>query len=169
MLVKDVAQWRRLSQGRLDSGLWPGVSQSARGSDGTLSEPMTRTASMKHDFSIFEYMYRDGGNWKTHGALLLSGIASDGSRGLLRDCFEWEDLFVAEQVEVPSLCAAHWADDGEGPSDLDHADHEFVDLRPATDEEVAAMPLAGSLHDLMVRMRAAAGCWNVSLSPNCYL
>lgn len=124
---------------------------------------------MKCDHYVFEYLYRDAGNWKTYGALLLQGSSSEDSRALLRGCLEWEDLFVAEQVNVPSLCPAHWADHGEGPSDLDHAYHEFIDLRPATDEEVAAMPLAGALDEMMVRMRAAAGCWNVALSPNCDL
>lgn len=123
---------------------------------------------MKRDYCVFEYMYRDAGNWKTKGALLLAGDATE-VREPLRECLEWEDLFVAEQVGIASLCAEHWTSFGEGPSDLDHAYHEFVDLRPATDDELAVMPVAGSLDDVLVRMRAAAGCWNVALSPNCYL
>lgn len=119
------------------------------------------------EYSVFEYMYRDAGNWKTYGELLLTGDG-EGMRELLRECCEWEDLFVAEQVGVPSLCEEHFAACGEGPSELDHAYHEFVALRPAT-EEVAVMPVAGSLHDLLARMRAARGRWDVSLSPNCYL
>lgn len=121
-----------------------------------------------NDYCVFDYMYRDAGNWKTYGALLLAGDA-DEAGAPLRQCLEWEDLFVAEQVGVASLCARHWADHNAEPSDLDHAYHEFVGLRRATDEEVAAMPLAGSLHELIDRMRAAAGRWDVSMSPNCYL
>jgi len=120
-------------------------------------------ASMKHDYCVFEYMYRDAGNWNTHGALLLAGNA-DKACETLRQCLEWEDLFVAEQVGIASLCARHFADHGEEPSDLDHAFHEFIDLRPATAEEVASMSLAGSLDEMMVRMRATAGCWDVSMS-----
>ena len=119
-------------------------------------------------YCVFEYIYRDAGNWKTYGALLLTGNA-EGVRDPLRKLFEWEDLFVAEQVGIPSLCDEHFAACGEGPSDLDHAYHEFVDLRPATEGEVAAMSSAGALDDLMERMRAAAGRWDVTLSPNCYL
>lgn len=118
--------------------------------------------------TIFEYMYRDAGNWKTYGALLLNGDAQ-GVRESLRECFEWADLFVAEQVGIPPLCAEHFAACGEGPSDLDHAYHEFVDLRAATDAEVASMPVAGSLDELVARIRAAAGQWDVRLSPNCWL
>ena len=119
-------------------------------------------------YYVFEYMYRDAGNWKTYGALLLAG-GGNGTRELLRECFEADDLFVAEQVGIPSLCAEHFVSCGEGPSDLDHAYHEFVELRPAIDEEVVALSLAGSLDDLMKRMQAAAGHWDVTLSPNCYL
>lgn len=118
--------------------------------------------------AIFEYMYRDAGNWKTHGALLLTGDA-EGMREPLRKCFEWQDLFVAEQVGIPSLCAEHFAACVEGPSDLDHAYHEFVDLRLATEEEVASLPVVGTLDDVVKRIRAAAGRWDVTLSPNCWL
>lgn len=117
---------------------------------------------------VFEYMYRDGGNWKTRGTLLLTGEADDASKLIEQFC-EPGGLFVAEQVGVPSLCFEHFNSCGEGPSDLDHAYHEFTGLRPATDEEVAAMPLVGSLTNLMERVQAAAGRWDVSLSPNCHL
>jgi hypothetical protein len=123
---------------------------------------------MSAGYCVFEYMYRDAGNWKTHGALLLSGDAEDG-REALRECLEWGDLFVAEQVRVPSLCEQHFIDCGEGgPSDLDHAFHEFVDLRPATEEDLGSLAASGSLEELLGRMRTAAGCWDVSLSPNCW-
>jgi hypothetical protein len=118
------------------------------------------------NFAVFEYMYRDAGNWKTHGAMLLIGD-TEGVREPLRKLFEWGDLFVAEQVGIPSLCDEHFAACGEGPSDLDHAYHEFVDLRPATDEEVARLLVAGTLDGLVERMQAVAGCWDVTLSPNC--
>lgn len=129
---------------------------------------MSRPCRQARSYFVFEYMYRDAGNWKTYGALLLTGHA-EGVRESLRECFEWEDLFVAEQVDVPSLCAEHFVTCGEESSDHDHAYHEFVDLRPATKEEMAAMPVAGSLDDMVRRMQAAAGRWDVSLSPNCWL
>lgn len=118
---------------------------------------------------IFEYLYRDGGNWKTHGSVLLSGEAVDDASELIQRCCESGGLFVAEQVGVPSLCFEHFESCGEGPSDLDHAYHEFVGLRAATDEEATTMLLAGALGDLIQQMRAAAGHWDVTLSPNCYL
>ena len=69
---------------------------------------------------------------------------------------------------MPSLCRENWESVGEGPSELDHAFHEFVGLR-AVSAGKAKHPPCGSLEALVARMRAAAGRWDVSLSPNCEL
>lgn len=127
---------------------------------------MTGPRKLTH-FSVFEYLYRDAGNFKTHGALLLTGYTPDAD-ATLRACLEWDDQFVVEQVGIPSLCREHWESVGEGPSDLDHAYHEFARLRSATPEELA-LPHGGSLQALVGRLQAAAGRWNVRLSPNCDL
>ena len=121
----------------------------------------------KERCSVFEYLYRDGGNFKTHGLLRLSGW-DDEAEGIIRKCLEWGDQFVAEQVGVPSLCNEHWESVGEGPSDLDHAFHEFVCLRTPEPDE-ASLPVWGSVDELVSRMRAAARRWDVRLSPNCDL
>lgn len=49
---------------------------------------------------VFEYLYRDAGNWKTYGTMLLEGDAT-GAREELSACLEWGNNFVAEQVCVP--------------------------------------------------------------------
>ena len=117
---------------------------------------------------IFQYCYRDGGNWKTYGELLLIGDP-EGVVEPLRECLEWSDLFVAEQVGVPSLCTKHFESCADGPSDLDHAYHEFVGLRVATRSEVERLRATGGLQELMGRFRAASRRWDVTLSPNCWL
>jgi len=122
---------------------------------------------MDKDFTIFEYVYRDAGNFKTHGQVLLTG-ASEQVEAVIRGCLEWGDQFVAEQVRIPVLYEQHWEAVGDGPSDLDHAFHEFVGLRVATEEEAEAPPW-GSLDVLLDRMRGAARRWDVTLSPNCEL
>lgn len=122
---------------------------------------------MEDKSSIFEYLYRDGGNFKTHGRLRLSG-RDDEAEGIIRKCLEWGDQFVAEQVGVPALCNEHWESVGEGPSDLDHAYHEFVCLRTPEGDE-SSLPVWGSLEELVSRMRAAARRWDVRLSSNCDL
>lgn len=121
----------------------------------------------KDRYSVFEYRYRDGGNFKTHGRLLLTGQNPEGEQ-TIRRCLEWGDQFVAEQVGIPALCLEHWEAVDDGPSDLDHAYHEFVCLRSAGKDDAALEPW-GSLDTLLSRMRAAAGKWDVRLSPNCDL
>ena len=121
---------------------------------------------MDNRHCVFEYMYRDAGNWKTYGALLLVG-GPHGFRETLRGCLEWADLFVAEQVGVPSLYETHLIECDDGPSDLDHAYHEFVDLREATEADLVILKVVGSLDDLIAGMQKAAGHWDVRLSPNC--
>lgn len=118
-------------------------------------------------YTVCDYCYRDGGNFKTYGRLLLSG-QNDEAEGIIRKCLEWGDQFVVEQIGVPSLCDEHWESVGEGPSDLDHAFHEFVCLRSPETEE-PSLPVWGSLEELLSRMRAAARRWDVRLSPNCDL
>jgi hypothetical protein len=125
-------------------------------------------ADMTADYCVFEYMYRDAGNWKSFGSMLLIGDAN-ASRETLRKCLDWADLFVAEQVGIPSLYEAHLASCGSGPSDLDHAYHEFIELRVATEVDFYALKVSGSLGDLVDRMKLAAGHWDVTLSPNCWL
>ena len=114
---------------------------------------------------VFDYVYRDAGNWKTHGSVLLTGDVRS-VRDAIQACCEWGGLFVAEQVGIPSLCEKHWTDCGDGPSELDHAYHEFIDLRPASNEEIATMPIAGTLSAFLEQMRACAGRWDVTRSPN---
>ena len=122
---------------------------------------------MKGNFAVFEYMYRDAGNFKTVGRLLLSGWSPE-AEAVIRGCLEWDDQFVAEQIGIPTLCAEHWDSVGEDPSDLDHAFHEFLGLRPADNEDVG-LQVWGSLDEMLVRMQAAVGKWDVTLSPNCDL
>lgn len=122
---------------------------------------------MDKDFTMFEYVYRDAGNFKTHGQVLLTG-ASEQAEAVIRGCLEWGNQFVAEQVRIPALYEQHWEAVGDGPSDLDHAFHEFVGLRPASKEEAGDQPW-GSLDVLLGGMRSAAGRWDVTQSPNCDL
>lgn len=118
-------------------------------------------------YTVCEYCYRDGGNFKTYGRLLLSG-QNDGAEGIIRKCLEWGDQFVTEQIGVTTLCDEHWESVSDGPSDLGHAFHEFVCLRAPEGDE-SSLPVWGSLDDLVSRMRAAARRWDVRLSPNCDL
>lgn len=115
---------------------------------------------------VFAYQYRDAANWKTYGELLLAGEASEADISAVVSLFDGGDLFVAEQIGIPSLCEQHFID-YDGPSDLDHAYHEFFELRPATREDIDRMSIFATISDLFARITATGGRWDVRLSPNC--
>lgn len=118
-------------------------------------------------YCIFDYLYCDAGNWSTGGLLLLAGEATEDACRAIKAALEWPDLFVAEQVGVPSLCARHFESCGsDGPSELDHAYHEFCKLRPATPQEVESLTVFGSLETLIDKFVSTQGRWDVRLSPN---
>lgn len=116
---------------------------------------------------IFDYFYCDAGNWSTGGLLLLTGEPTEAAASAIKKTLESPDLFVVEQIGVPSLCPKHFEDCGStGPNDLDHAYHSFDSLRAATAVDIATLPLFGTLDDLVDRFVATKGRWDVRLSPN---
>ena len=117
--------------------------------------------------NVFIYQYRDASNYKAGGMLLLYGASHDVEEDMIRECCDAEACFVAEQVGVPSLCDQLYVFGG-GPTDDDHAFHEFQGLRAATAEEIASLPLWGGLRDLTCRFLRTDGQWDCSLSPNCF-
>jgi hypothetical protein len=62
-----------------------------------------KVENMNGTFTIFEYLYRDSSNYKVWGKLRLTGTTSPDDETALRDCLESEELFIAEQVEIPVL------------------------------------------------------------------
>ncbi|MFH0934904.1 MAG: hypothetical protein V1879_06830 [Pseudomonadota bacterium] len=122
---------------------------------------------MTHDeiaYCVFDYMYRDGSNYKAWGSLLLSGEPTLEDVTALKECLESGEYFVAEQVGIPPVCKELWDLSG-GSTDDDHALHEFVALRAATDEERKSMLLYGGLSHLLKAFQAVTK-WDYSLSSN---
>ncbi len=117
--------------------------------------------------TIFEYQYRDGSNYKSHGEILLSGDITASQREEALDCLESSEFFVAEQLGIPSLYHGVWAYGG-GPTHDDHAYHEFVDVRVVSDVEVCGFDIWGSVEQLLIRLQNARGRWRCDLSPCCF-
>jgi hypothetical protein len=113
---------------------------------------------------VFEYLYRDGSNYKAWGSLLLSGEPTHEDVTALKECLESGEYFVAEQVGIPPVYKELWDLSG-GPTDDDHALHEFVTLREATEDERKLLPLFGGLSNLLKTFQAVTK-WDYSLSPN---
>lgn len=116
------------------------------------------------EYCVFEYLYRDASNYKAWGTILLSGFPSQNGIAALRACLESDEYFVAEQVGIPAVYKELWDLSG-GPTSDDHALHEFVNLRQATTEETATLPLYGSLSKLLEAFQVVTA-WDYSLSPN---
>lgn len=115
-------------------------------------------------WTFFEYQYRDAGNFKARGAIALEGVADpdDWKRALatLED-----DLFIAEQLDIPPLYAKLYQWSGE-PSATDHSWHEFVALKIVEGSEIdRRTPRAGTAA-AFVRRLAAVTEWQGALSPH---
>ena len=123
---------------------------------------------METGYTFFEYLYRDAGNFKSRGGVLLYGEPSESDRAAFDACLELEGLFVAEQVGLPALYEPLWALSN-GPTENDHAYHEFVEFRPASQDEVFGMISWGKVSDLIARFQEAKWCWDCALSPCCYV
>lgn len=113
-----------------------------------------------------EYQYRDAGNWKTHGIVLLKGACAPQLHAGIVDALDAGLYFIAEQVGLPALQRRHNDAYGSASANLDHAFHEFIDLRPATAEDLQhqspSLPLD---HVAKLFARAKRRGWDCGFSP----
>lgn len=115
-------------------------------------------------YFIFEYLYRDGANFKAWGELLLTGSDITGVVEGLQKKFEDGVHFIAEQIGVPPLYGELWRYSN-GPTEYDHVWHEFYCLRPADTGEVADVEVWGSVDDFLAKVDAVSD-WQYRLSPH---
>jgi len=54
-------------------------------------------------WTAFDYMYRDAGNFKAFGTIVLKGYLSTGDQEIVCTSLDGGEFFVAEQVGVPAL------------------------------------------------------------------
>lgn len=119
---------------------------------------------MKH--CVFEYLYRDAGNFKAWGELLLEGELTAEEVAQLTARFDQGELFIAEQIGVPTLYEELWRQCQCEPSDeLDHVWHEFSEIRPATGEDLSRLKLWGSAVALLASVEKVEA-WDLKRSPN---
>lgn len=109
-------------------------------------------------YSVFEYLYRDGGNFKSWGTVLLHGSFSEEAKITITACLIDGMLFIAKDVGLPELFEG--VTQG-GSSDLDHPWHEMADLRPATPEDMDDTSYHGTVQDLVAAFKAAKPEWSL--------
>lgn len=107
---------------------------------------MENLDSREITYATFEYLYRDGGNFKSWGMLLLEGEATEEKKILLASCLDSGVWFSAEKLNIPVLYEGLMKF---GPSTLDHGWHEFADLRPATNTEIESNTCFGDLDNFI--------------------
>lgn len=81
-------------------------------------------------YTIFEYLYRDAGNYKAWGRVLLTGMVTLEQEAEFRKLLDGGEFFVAEKVGIPPLNRTLWTWSG-GQTEDDHGFHEFQGFRPA--------------------------------------
>lgn len=119
-----------------------------------------------NNYHIFEYVYRDASNFKAFGKLLLTGTISEKYSNELRSHLEFDECFIAEQVNIPTLYSQLWKYSN-GPTQADHSYHEFSLLKSASDEEISSMSVWGSTEHLLDSFRQAHHqLWDCSLSAH---
>ena len=112
---------------------------------------------------LFEYLYRDAGNFKAFGAVAFEGVLSEKELAQIRTRFG-DGFFIAEQLGIPALYEQLYRYSG-GPTGSDHCWHEFVDIRKGATrippETLRAGPATGFLARLL-----AVDEWDEELSPH---
>lgn len=80
-----------------------------------------------------DYLYRDAGNWKTHGSVVLAGLLTPEQITAMRRACEDGERFIASQVGLPDLQTLVAEAEGGFPTEDDHVWSEFETIQ-ATDE-----------------------------------
>lgn len=109
-------------------------------------------------YCVLEYLYRDAANWKTYGEAVLVGQFSGDAVRQIEALLDGDLVFLPEQVGLPPLHALHAFTYG-ADAHLDHAFHEFVDLRPATDLDLIASTPMCTVDEFIVALMAARSEW----------
>ena len=117
-----------------------------------------------NNYRIFEYLYRDASNFKAFGQLLLIGTIPEEYIDELRSYLEFDECFIAEQVNIPTLYSRLWKYSND-PTLADHSYHEISLLKSASDEDISSMPVWGNTEYLLDNFREAhQQLWDCSLS-----
>lgn len=117
------------------------------------------------EWTLFQYLYRDAGNFKAFGCLALQGALMADQQWRLRSHFQGDGLFIAEQLDVPALYQELYLWSG-GPTPSDHCWHEFCDVKIVGTSEVPAHARCGGSARKFLERLSAITSWNEELSPH---
>jgi hypothetical protein len=114
---------------------------------------------MATEYSVFSYLYRDMGNNKVYGDLLIDGIFSEQEICALQRCMDCGIYFTPDKVGIPALQTKMY-ENYPYNSELDHDENEFAGLRIANGNDMN-YPLWGSKSKLLANFRhnPMLNCW----------
>lgn len=115
--------------------------------------------------TLFEYRYRDAGNYKARGSVVFDGALSEVQLDVVRAALADDGFFIAEQLNVPPLYKQLYQWSG-GPTDDDHCWHEFVAIGIIGDADVPAnAPRWGPAQKFLLELTSVER-WREDLSPH---
>lgn len=114
-------------------------------------------------WTLFEYLYRDAGNFKAFGCVALEGRIDPADEQAIRAELDSGEYFIAEQIGVPPLYEELYQWSG-GPTASDHWWHELVRFRESA-SPTRGCTKGGNAADF-VRRFTSLNHWDISLSPH---
>jgi hypothetical protein len=99
-------------------------------------------------YSVMEYLYRDSGNNKERGEILLEGEFSEKDITHIRTFMYSGEFFVPENVRISPLQPKLWEKYNGPTDDLDHEWHEIECFRNAKEDDLD-LPLWGTKEGLI--------------------
>lgn len=113
----------------------------------------------------FQYLYRDAGNFKVFGSVILRGRLNENERAKIVNSLDEDGRFVAEQVGIPSLYGPlHQLTNG--PCKTDVCTHEFCHFEELSSAELPAGSIVWGSCGNFANAFANVREWAMKLSAN---
>ncbi|WP_455233483.1 hypothetical protein [Geopseudomonas aromaticivorans] len=94
-------------------------------------ESYTQLAGQPGVNTQIDYQYRDAGNYKTDGSVILEGEITPEQLKAFQEVLFDSQTFIAPQVGLPALCPSR--DDDRYDDELDHELHDFLEFKLTLD------------------------------------
>jgi len=112
-------------------------------------------------FYTFNYIYRDAGNYKAYGAILLYGEIDSDYLQEVTSLFESDEFFIPQQLNIPTLYFDLF-NLSDGPTEDDHGFHEFLDLVPSTIRDRSKLYYWGTTKKFLSTLQKINKSWDFS-------
>ena len=105
-------------------------------------------------YTVLEYQYRDAGNYRAFGEILIEGEVLKSDLDSLAPYLYDGEYFIPEEVGIPPLQPMLWEEFG-SDNENDHDWHTFVCVRECRSEDMT-LPVWGSKEELIQRFQGSS-------------